>query len=357
MDKVVYFLGAGFSAPLGLPVMSNFLIKSKDMYFAAPTGLAHFNEVFEMIKEMSVSKNYFETDLFNIEEILSILEMDRQLQGKSLDESFKRYLHDVVDHFTPGVTRRENLPGNWHRYAFSSELENAYGFFIASLLNLSVNTRERVELETPRPRKIVELACKPVSPSCASYSVVTLNYDCVVEGFTRFYDACADGERPTPLPVLKLHGSIQSGRIIPPTWNKALHPELVEIWKQAFEVLREANHIRIIGYSLPTADSYVKYLLKSAAMQAPHLKSIDVLCLDKTGSVKARYDEFISFYRYRFTRASVVDYLKGLFEDLVKPCEHNFGSPVVCNKLEQYHEQFFGALGRAKGEVYGDEPK
>jgi len=32
MDKVVYFLGAGFSAPLGLPVTSNFIVKSKDMY-------------------------------------------------------------------------------------------------------------------------------------------------------------------------------------------------------------------------------------------------------------------------------------------------------------------------------------
>ena len=31
-DRGVYIVGAGFSAPLGLPVMSNFLMKSKDMY-------------------------------------------------------------------------------------------------------------------------------------------------------------------------------------------------------------------------------------------------------------------------------------------------------------------------------------
>jgi len=36
LEKVVYLLGAGFSAPLGLPVMSNFLEKSKDIYFADP---------------------------------------------------------------------------------------------------------------------------------------------------------------------------------------------------------------------------------------------------------------------------------------------------------------------------------
>ena len=29
MEKVVYLLGAGFSAPLGIPVMGNFLTRSK----------------------------------------------------------------------------------------------------------------------------------------------------------------------------------------------------------------------------------------------------------------------------------------------------------------------------------------
>ncbi len=35
-DKVVYLFGAGFSAPLGLPVMSNFLMKSMDLYVSDP---------------------------------------------------------------------------------------------------------------------------------------------------------------------------------------------------------------------------------------------------------------------------------------------------------------------------------
>lgn len=33
IQRVAYLLGAGFSAPLGLPVMSNFLAKAKDLYF------------------------------------------------------------------------------------------------------------------------------------------------------------------------------------------------------------------------------------------------------------------------------------------------------------------------------------
>ena len=67
------FLGAGFSAPLGLPVMSNFLVKSKDMYFGDPVTYRQFDTVFKTIEELSIIKNYFKADLFNIEEILSIV--------------------------------------------------------------------------------------------------------------------------------------------------------------------------------------------------------------------------------------------------------------------------------------------
>jgi len=51
MENVFYILGAGFSAPLSLPVMSNFLMKSKDMYFSDPERLQHFQEIFNIIKD------------------------------------------------------------------------------------------------------------------------------------------------------------------------------------------------------------------------------------------------------------------------------------------------------------------
>ena len=100
MDHVVYFLGAGFSAPLGLPVMRDFLVKSKDMFAQDPSRYKHFAKVFELIREMNVAKSYYETDLFNIEEILSILEMRDQLGGKRA-KRFIKYIADVIEHYTP----------------------------------------------------------------------------------------------------------------------------------------------------------------------------------------------------------------------------------------------------------------
>jgi hypothetical protein len=354
MNKVVYFLGAGFSAPLGLPLMNNFLIKSKDMYSINPTRFEHFKSVFDVIKEMAVSKNYFETDLFNIEEILSILEMRQQIDGPTTREAFVKYLIDVIEYYTPVVKPRDQngLPGNWHRYVFPTATQQAYGYFVASLFGLSLELGETFELGGGQPRRITTLkATRNTSPH-TSYSVVTLNYDLVIENFTNFFNERAGGnavklilddeeEQPKMPALSKLHGSVHSKKIVPPTWNKALHSESNLSWRRAFKILKEANHIRFIGYSLPTADSYVKYLLKAAAIEAPHLKSIDVLCLDGDGKSKSRYDEFITFYKYRFVNGSVLDYLNEHHETLVKPFEHNFSKPMICDKLEDFHDKYF----------------
>jgi hypothetical protein len=109
MEKVVYILGAGFSAPLGLPVMSNFLIQSRDLYFSDPVKYSEFEGVFETIDKISVIKNYFNTDLFNIEEILSILDMQAKLDGATLAKPFLDYIARVIRHYTPTL----HIPDNW----------------------------------------------------------------------------------------------------------------------------------------------------------------------------------------------------------------------------------------------------
>lgn len=336
MDKVVYFLGAGFSAPLGLPVMSNFLIKSKDMYFSNPELYSHFKDVFDTINEMAVSKNYFKTDLFNIEEILSILEMRQRLGVGDLKDSFLRYLTDVVMHFTPTVSPSSNFPSNWHRNLFSSPIQHGYAYFVASLMNLT--------LEMPSPsanRPVRQLVAKPSTETLTSYSVVTLNYDSVIENFAKFFGGPNPGYTLSLLPIAKLHGCVEAGGIIPPTWNKAVNPESASTWQRAFGMLKEANHIRIIGYSLPTADSYVKYLLRAAAIETPHLKSIDVICYDPRGDAKRHYDEFIDFYKYRFVNCDVTDYLLGYFKNLTERFVHSFEDTMRCEGLERFHDDFF----------------
>jgi hypothetical protein len=95
-----------------------------------------------------------------------------------------------------------------------------------------------------------------------------------------------------------LHGSVDDGEIVPPTWNKTLASKRIQqAWQLAHWLLSEANHVRVLGYSLPEGDNYIKYLFQVSAIKSSHLKSFDVLCLDPDGAVRARYDRFLTYQK------------------------------------------------------------
>ena len=346
-ELVVYLLGAGFSAPLGLPVMSNFLEKSKDLFFLegklSKDQREYFKNVFQAIHDMSVVKNYYTTDLFNIEEILSILTMQQSLGGGGLSEAFLRYITDVIRYYTPPIPPLFSSDADeWHKGLFSTTEGPArfyrfYGFFVGSLLQLSV----------PRPQGEVNRYHKRT----VDYGVVTLNYDLVLERFARSFQETnpdshfsfrrATEEFQDDVPLAKLHGSVDTEVIVPPTWNKDVNQKLLPDWTTAFDRLSKANHLRIIGYSLPTSDAYIRYLLRAAAIESEHLKKIDVLCWDdRRNSVRARYQEFVDPARLRFVSGDVTDYLRAVYDaSAPKPS----ADQIELRHLEATHHKFFEA--------------
>jgi hypothetical protein len=357
MEKVVYLLGAGFSAPLGLPLMSNFRLKSEEMYAENPERYAHFKEVFDTIRHISISKSYYETNVFNIEDILSILEMGEYLEGRPLKETFLKYIADVIEYYTPDLQPHEKaLPGNWTEWLWGTDRSwYPYAFFVGSLLNL----RFLLAGETFQKGLYQEIMCASNHKPRVRYSIVTLNYDLVPERVCSFingryqtereisfvtelgsgslYPTFADGRFTASL--AKLHGSVDTGVIIPPTWSKGVNRDILPAWRLAYQLLADATQLRIIGYSLPTADAYVKFLLKSAVIQDPHLKKIDVICRDSDGAVKRRYDDFIKFDYYKFVNAGVTDYLN-LHMRKYERGKADKPDGFVLNKLEEAHEEF-----------------
>src|SRR5262249_12079572 len=133
--------------------------------------------------------------------------------------------------------------------------------------------------------------------------------------------------------IAKLHGSVDGGGIVPPTWNKSMPRRIAQAWRAASLMLRGATQLRILGYSLPEADAYVKYLLQVGVLEAERLKRIDVVCLDPDGMVEERYRRLIAFSSWRFKNGNVEEYLdKG-------SAWREGPSPVklVCHGLEQRH--------------------
>jgi hypothetical protein len=354
MEKVVYLLGAGFSAPLGLPVMSNFLIKSKDAFAQDPGKYAHFSKVFDTINAMHACKSYFEADLFNIEEILSILEMQEGLEKSPAARSFTQYIKDVIQHYTPRPPSPDQMPnetdtnnrvGAWQHCMFGEVDWSPYGSFVASLFCLQAKPSWIGQTDPGRIQFV------PIERPSFDYSVVTLNYDSVLEDVCSFINKhhpsarkvqfqrdpqWAGDENVIHIPLAKLHGSVGTESIIAPTWNKHLYPQIVSDWRMAHDLISQANHLRILGYSLPTTDAYIKYLLKSAVSKCQNLKSIDVVC--KGSTAKKHYDDFITFNFYRFKDVDIAKYLFEIHEASLGM--KYYGSDRPFDKIEFVHKDF-----------------
>ena len=117
---------------------------------------------------------------------------------------------------------------------------------------------------------------------------------------------------PNKIEYAKLHGSI-SNSIILPTWSKNVSESLKSTWELAYRILKSANEIRIIGYSLPISDNYVKYLFLNAFKDAKNLKRIDVITIDNDGEIEKRYKNFFILPNFKFKNANFLEFLLSLY--------------------------------------------
>lgn len=344
MEKITYILGAGFSAPAGLPLMNNFILKAKDMYYSDPVKFNYFLKIFEKIDSLSKIKNFFKADLYNIEEVLSLFETESILYRNSKFKSeFIQFIIDVINHYTftdLDINFTKNV-SNYHGSVLGGDhIKKTYGSFVCSLLGLQINkSGERIESE---------FYIQKIPKNDIRYSIITLNYDTIIETclksvLLRYHSQDSidwNKERYDTdwkeSHLVKLHGCVTSKNIIPPTWAKSTNNEIGKIWRNAYNVIKDSTQIRIIGYSLPVTDSNVRFLLKSAMLKNQTLKKIDVITLDSDKHENRKlYDEFVDFNYYSFKNYNSQDYLKEIAEYSLK--EHRDFNGVRFNKLETIH--------------------
>jgi len=334
MRNIVYLLGAGFSAPLGLPTIGNFYWKAKDLYESEPVKFAHFSKSFELMDSFGRLKTFMKADLENIEEILSILEMVEALSSEPSSKLFSKFISDVIIAYTPEMPPPEvaddALDPNVLRFFGKDALASSYCVFVAQILALR------------SPRRLEEKWRFERGEPSAHYSVVNLNYDRVLESACeyiqrhypqkpplRFYDPVSKIKPgATDVMLAKLHGSVTT-EIVPPTWNKKIHKSILPAWQGAFDEVAKANELRFIGYSLPETDSYFRYFLKAAISKSFNLQRVDVLC---SGNVGQRYQQLFEPTRLRFNSGTTEEYLRQLA---------NHAKAGALDALEQTHRKIF----------------
>jgi hypothetical protein len=214
--------------------------------------------------------------------------------------------------------------------------------FLYSMHNLNFEIRSE---KTDSSGVTYEIIKRP-SDKLANYGIITFNYDTILERLEAGIKHALSLENEfilnrqriddNSIRYCKLHGSLDKNNIIPPTWAKTNIPQIRNDWIDAFQLLKSANDIRIIGFSFPDTDNHISYLFKSALIANENLKSIDVICLDQNDIIKERYKNIFMTDKFRFLNKSVED----LFGHIIERSQSN-GKNFDHLDLETAHAQLF----------------
>lgn len=357
MSEFVFILGAGASVSSGAPVMNNFLERAEKLYRTGKLReySSHFDRVFETISEMQSIHSKSEMDINNIETVYALLEMAKVIGGykdKSIED-----IQAVIDSLKIliQVTLEKSIRYGWNTNNYFVPIHDYHNF--CQLLSEKFGTRSK------------------------QFSIITYNYDVALDFALTYHKfeynySIEDKEESNNISLLKLHGSLNwfkcstCGKIIPfndfnsfkaeqhiahpnqtsdksmeisksdpsilshcgheissdnpwivpPTWNKTdYHTTLSNVWSKAAKELSDAEHIFIIGYSLPESDYFFKFLYSLGTLGSSIIKGIYIINPDE--QVDPNYKNMIS----NFTGKRIKFYHKvfGLSLDEIRKAINN----------------------------------
>ncbi|OGA51896.1 MAG: hypothetical protein A3G24_13120 [Betaproteobacteria bacterium RIFCSPLOWO2_12_FULL_62_13] len=328
MADVVFILGAGASRQGGAPLMSDFLDVADNLWRTNQVRekADFFKSVFEAIGRMQAVHSKAQLDLKNIESVFNAFVMAR-----------------ILNKF-PGDTD------------FSGEaVEDALKQLIAATLQKTLLFPvQHGNIIAPKPypgfASLLDYLRREAHPQ-RSVAVLTFNYDLGAD-YALYAnrlgpDYCLDGAVSEGVPLLKLHGSMNWGVcskcsevvpwglnaffktfsyrhlsdsetaqldvwsqfehlthcdakvaplpfLVPPTWNKSDQQETIRVvWQRAAKELTDAEHIFIIGYSLPETDAFFRTLYALGVVGGMPLKRIWVYNPDRSDNVEKRFRQLI----------------------------------------------------------------
>jgi hypothetical protein len=330
--KTVYILGAGFSQPAGIPVLSRFIPKAFEI-LKRPKYVDLLKRFAELVGAYRGAANRMRLDADNLEILFCLSDLSERgrrdrdrsdlisVIARTVFESCKCHncgkthdcasVHGIDCCVPPGcLAPNETISAMNH-----SGVEYGVCIYKAFLSHIFHAQRAKAD---DRDTRIDDLD-----------SVITFNYDLVLEaamkdvkdGRIRYgedivsvsHSAPPDGPSiqltahdllPRTLYYLKIHGSLNwvvddtsnhsrvavrsvnaaregrsSGEIplVPPTWKRSTRDGDIysRLLSEAIEHLRTAGRIVIIGYSMPDTDTYFKYVL-ATALDTPEFPKIEV---------------------------------------------------------------------------------
>jgi NAD-dependent SIR2 family protein deacetylase len=348
-DRNVYILGAGFSAPAGVPVIYDFIDRAR-IYFDDPSAKMdqvereHFERFLKFKQKMSQAREKVKIDLDNVEQLFGLVEISQRL-GLENPETRNSTVYVIAK--TLELATRSQRAGQIGFQANKEVLEKKQGkvpigFSMDPGFNPPQFKADTYDYFTSLASGLLD---DPGRQASRANTFITFNYDLLLDDALRRVGARPEYHLPKTrtvveeeeelLPacsVLKLHGSTNWGicahascgshvvvldkkvtaspsefrsrvcpkchepgfqpLLIPPSWDKSEYREIMRpIWAKAVKELKLASRICVIGYSMPEADSFFKYLLALALSENHNLYKFIVV--DRNPKIATRYEELL----------------------------------------------------------------
>ncbi len=366
MSKIVFVLGAGASVHCGTPLMGNFLEVAEGLWRRGEVKEVadHFERVFDAIGYLQGIHSKAKLDTYNIEIIYAAFEMGKLLSS------------------LPGVEEMGLMAGTEPSILIDrliSSIRKMIGYTLERTTKLPNDSNKKPRSDIAY-FKFIDIIKKLIEEG-NDCSIITFNYDLGLDYSLQYnnisVDYCLNGSPKADrvsIPYLKLHGSINWGRcssskckkinptgelkrdiyesystiptisklknikcrcgepleedpfIVPPTWNKtAYHEQKEQVWKRAAHELNDAEHIFVLGYSLPSTDLFFHYLFALGVDMRTILKGFYVYNTDP--EVEGRFKNLLgSGVEQRFL-------YQGLkFEDAIREEIHGWADYMDTDK-------------------------
>jgi NAD-dependent SIR2 family protein deacetylase len=326
-DRNVFILGAGFSKDAGVPVIHDFLDRSREFFDNPESGLdgeerLKFDAVFKFKREMARAREKFRIDLDNVEELFGLVEMSHRLGSVALEtrDATVYLIAKTIQLALRGPSERPQVIVNpLQGYGANPPFQQYFS-------HKSATGGGTTDIYTHFALLLAGRYDDQAKMKARSNTIITFNYDLVLDDALVRVDAKPDYgldgahyereyQGQTPVAVLKLHGSTnwaicsncnqvrvldhkvtaalgvlksqQCGKcgnaalrilLVPPSWDKSEYSKTMQsVWRKAVDELKRATRICVIGYSMPPSDAFFKFLLSLGLAENDRLYKLSVV--------------------------------------------------------------------------------
>lgn len=342
MSNVVFILGAGTSMQAGAPLMANFLDVANDLLRTnrVNESKANFERVFAAIGGLQAVHSKAQLDLNNIEAIFTALELGRVIQRLPGTEvanipqtitDLKVVIVKTLETTLQFPTRKSwiGVPEPYEAFADAIKYlrTNAYPTQTSSVITFNYDLAADIALyragfgpnyiiePAPRTHDAIDLMKLHGSLNWATESesrrIRPLHLHDYFQKY-RIHGFEEHGEVRMPIGSQLMEYFSRHAQpfvtidpepvIVPPSWNKAdYHQALSNVWAAAARHLSEAEHVFVMGYSLPETDSFFRHLFALGSVGKTALRRLIVFNPDR--EVDARFRVLLgpgALARYEF---------------------------------------------------------